>query len=1038
MLITRLELEHIKSYRHVAIDFRRGTTAISGENGAGKTTLVEAIGFALFGYLPYNQDQFVREGEKYGKVTINLLGGDERPYVIERRCGSSSYWRLFDQDADLRLEQRADVTDKLHEIFGIDSDRPLDSLFRDALGVPQGTFTAIFLETASKRKQTFDALLQIEDYKTAADNLLETQKIYKEQMNEQKSEIQRLTLLTRDLDARRLQLQDARLLDEQYIEQNALWSKQQNEYEQLVSSLNEQLKQLQSLEQRFKNARTNYDHAYQLLHEREAQLLAARKAEQHVQASQQDYQRYQQTQETLTRLRQDVRQRDRLRQQLAKDDNARTKSESALQNLQDRLAEVEVARQQISQLTPLIERQAQLEEQCDGAKQQVARYEQITKELRRLQAQQEKYQQDQQKLQQRIASIEPLLPLAELLQQRSDTLTQLRIQASEQKTILQQRAEKEATYQKKLAEQGEAIKKLNKDEKNLALIEVHRQEAEEMPALQEQCNDLIARKNRLEGNIEGYLKSRAQSAGGQCPLLNEACLNIRQRGMASLESYFDDLLATEYAQINLIAQQQLTVELRISQVKKYADALAKIDQYTDRRNIYAKQVQGISYELEHLKQEISALTQTLEQLEDIDQQVVKAERSYKESKDADTKIRELAGLYKQTQQIQEQLHHYALEYQERQQEAHNLQGCYDQLQTLSAELAALNNPRARYQAQQEIATREESYRQQLRNEQQKLETILQKITHLGNQLAVYSTLDTEITQQEELQRQSSKGYQLYLTYQQEAQQLAGREQACTQQANLTQQAQQQLQESERAYQTASAAFHQQELTDAQTVLQQLRTDLATLAQKMKHHQDLIRGLELQISEGETHMAALEVALHEYQTLEDLSTMTEQFRKLIKEAAPHVLKAMLADISAEANRIFGEIIGDRSAQLSWRKDYEIILRRQGTDRSFSQLSGGEQMSAALAVRLALLKKLSTLNIAFFDEPTQNMDELRRMNLAEQIRRVRGFDQLFVISHDDTFEQGLDSMVRLTKVHGETQVAADVSSDARESVEALMVF
>ena len=154
-------------------------------------------------------------------------------------------------------------------------------------------------------------------------------------------------------------------------------------------------------------------------------------------------------------------------------------------------------------------------------------------------------------------------------------------------------------------------------------------------------------------------------------------------------------------------------------------------------------------------------------------------------------------------------------------------------------------------------------------------------------------------------------------------------------------------------------------------------------------------------------------------LEELQQMMEHFRKLIKEAAPHVLKAMLSDISAEANRIYGEIMGDRSAQLSWQNDYEIILRRQGVNRTFAQLSGGEQMSAALSVRLALLKKLSTLNIAFFDEPTQNMDELRRINLAEQIRRVRGFDQLIVISHDDTFEQGLDSLIRLRKVDGETR-------------------
>ena len=90
MLITRIELENIKSYRSVSVEFRRGTTAISGANGAGKTTLVEAIGYALFDSLPYNQAQFVREGEKYGRVTVHLIGGDDRPYIVERRCGSGS------------------------------------------------------------------------------------------------------------------------------------------------------------------------------------------------------------------------------------------------------------------------------------------------------------------------------------------------------------------------------------------------------------------------------------------------------------------------------------------------------------------------------------------------------------------------------------------------------------------------------------------------------------------------------------------------------------------------------------------------------------------------------------------------------------------------------------------------------------------------------------------------------------------------------------------------------------------------------------
>jgi exonuclease SbcC len=237
------------------------------------------------------------------------------------------------------------------------------------------------------------------------------------------------------------------------------------------------------------------------------------------------------------------------------------------------------------------------------------------------------------------------------------------------------------------------------------------------------------------------------------------------------------------------------------------------------------------------------------------------------------------------------------------------------------------------------------------------------------------------------------------------------------------QAKQALLAAEQAYQKARDMFNEQELVELEHEINQLTGELAALAAEMQRLQAEINYLEQRIERAQQLLDELKLAEKEKSTLEELHKMLEQFRKLIKEAAPHVLKAIMNDISIEANRIFGEIMGDRSAQLSWQNDYEIILHRMGVNRTFAQLSGGEQMSAALAVRLALLKKLSTLNIAFFDEPTQNMDTLRRTNLAEQIRRVRGFDQLFVISHDDTFEQGLDSLVRLRKMDSQTSIMTE---------------
>ena len=48
-------------------------------------------------------------------------------------------------------------------------------------------------------------------------------------------------------------------------------------------------------------------------------------------------------------------------------------------------------------------------------------------------------------------------------------------------------------------------------------------------------------------------------------------------------------------------------------------------------------------------------------------------------------------------------------------------------------------------------------------------------------------------------------------------------------------------------------------------------------------------------------------------------------------------------------------------------------------------------------------------------------------VKRIRRVRGFDQLIVISHDDTFEQGLDCLIRLRKQDGSTRLLSEDDED-----------
>ena len=153
---------------------------------------------------------------------------------------------------------------------------------------------------------------------------------------------------------------------------------------------------------------------------------------------------------------------------------------------------------------------------------------------------------------------------------------------------------------------------------------------------------------------------------------------------------------------------------------------------------------------------------------------------------------------------------------------------------------------------------------------------------------------------------------------------------------------------------------------------------------------------------------------DWNELKKISDFSEKIRIWFKEAQPKITEALMARINNTASELFRKITDDEAIQLEWQNDYDIhVITAQNPLRIFSQLSGGEQMSAALAVRLAVLKVLTKIDFAFFDEPTTNLDSEKRKNLANCIQNIRGFKQLFVISHDDTFEENADYSIHFSK-------------------------
>ena len=117
------------------------------------------------------------------------------------------------------------------------------------------------------------------------------------------------------------------------------------------------------------------------------------------------------------------------------------------------------------------------------------------------------------------------------------------------------------------------------------------------------------------------------------------------------------------------------------------------------------------------------------------------------------------------------------------------------------------------------------------------------------------------------------------------------------------------------------------------------------------------------------------------------------------------------------------IAETDEELYWGDKYQIVLRDmvdgQIRERTDDQLSGGQIMSSVVALRLALLQTIGA-RVAFFDEPTSNLDATRRENLAHAFRAIdvgreelteHWYDQLFLISHDVAFTEVTDQIISL---------------------------
>ena len=377
MQILSVALQNFKTHRDRYFEFQPGTNAICGENGAGKTSILEAIAWVLFNYQgDYAKDDLIRNGSGSAQVTVAFTSNyDGRTYSAQR-CTQRGY-ALFDPQLNERLPYtriKDEVLPWLRQHLGVGPATNLPQLFARTLGVPQGTFTADFLQPAEQRKTVFDAILKVEDYKLAFKQMNALRRYAEDQVEATKGQIA------------------------QYEESLAAWDELRQRQQTLTQAIAASEARLQALEATLATIQTQRDgfkaqaHQVQTLtsqrqgltHQLEAKRAGLARLQQSVQqaeqaitlcqANREAYAGYQAAEQALQALAQEQQQRQQLQTEYQTLQTAQGKKQVELARWQTQLESFAAVERDLAQLQPQIAAQVELEGERQALQQIIRRY----------------------------------------------------------------------------------------------------------------------------------------------------------------------------------------------------------------------------------------------------------------------------------------------------------------------------------------------------------------------------------------------------------------------------------------------------------------------------------------------------------------------------------------------------------------------------------------------------------------------------------------------------------------------------------------
>ena len=191
-------------------------------------------------------------------------------------------------------------------------------------------------------------------------------------------------------------------------------------------------------------------------------------------------------------------------------------------------------------------------------------------------------------------------------------------------------------------------------------------------------------------------------------------------------------------------------------------------------------------------------------------------------------------------------------------------------------------------------------------------------------------------------------------------------------------------------------------------LNEINKKLGSSQEKIENYKKILE----KISSQEEKQKKL---LIEFKKLENKFNKASLIRNEVGQMGRAISKYMLSGISNIASVNFNKITG-RTERIEWSNEekdkYAVYLVGRERKIAFEQLSGGEQVSVAIAIRGTMTEYFTNSKFMILDEPTNNLDTERKKLLAEYMGEIlNNLEQSIIVTHDDTFREMAEKIIEL---------------------------